>query len=633
MDLVSGKDSEWILNLVKFYLKNRRKEMQKLERAEVNPKKRVTICSYDSSSDVFRINIVYKDQKGNDTELKWIIKVTRSDVNETANQLLRHEKQIFSRLVSDLVNTVKQKSAGFLEGARVSPKELILTPDFIYEETSHAADVSRNVLVLDNLEEKHFFALNQGALNLAHFRCAVKTIAKFHAVGICHKQMLLQSFDQQTKAAEAKKTFEDIEVEGEPKVLVGREGIFSRFPFLAERLQTMEHLIRNRQTFLQMYHQFLRCFPKEDYLIDILEYIRCSTDDILELEASEEAEGEELEDSVQSNADHTDHPLESIAIGVLEARSFLFLYDEDDNKENVKGQKVHRSNSDRAVPKKTFDSQKSGGTKQELIKNNVNKGTPAKSKGSKIESLHKSDKLPTNKLASKFQNKMFQNVKKAQDDTIVPPLQLKKKEGPFNPNAKPLRAALVNAKYVTWTRVTNDLAVLFFTCGDTLVRRYYMIKMVETFAETLGITLSSLGVDTDRFHISWQQFIAEFQSHLLYGFLVGVLVAMANTDIAELNEMIRNSAHPEKTEVAGPILPEGANSEPVPNRFHKLTPTRVAFLLDMMRDIASYVESKDFELGLPLTNFARYQELWSMNDSVEDPEDDDEEEEEEEEEE
>jgi len=170
MDMVSGKDSEWILNLVKFYLKNRRKEMQKLERAEVNPKKRVTICSYDSSSDIFKINLVYKDQKGNDQELKWIIKVTRSDVNETANQLLRHEKQIFSRLVNDLVNTVKQKSAGFLEGARVSPKELILTPDFIYEETSHAADMSRNVLVLDNLEEKHFFALTQCSLNLAHFR-------------------------------------------------------------------------------------------------------------------------------------------------------------------------------------------------------------------------------------------------------------------------------------------------------------------------------------------------------------------------------------------------------------------------------------------------------------------------------
>ena len=102
---------------------------------------------------------MYKDQKGVDQELKWIIKVTRSDVNDVANVLLKHEKQVFSRLVSDLINTVKQKSAGFLEGARVSPKDLILTPEFIYEETSHAADVSRHVLVLDNLEEKQFFAM------------------------------------------------------------------------------------------------------------------------------------------------------------------------------------------------------------------------------------------------------------------------------------------------------------------------------------------------------------------------------------------------------------------------------------------------------------------------------------------
>ena len=94
MEMESGKDSEWILNLVKFYLKHRRKEMQKLERAEVNPKKRTNTCSYDSSSDVFKINLVYKDQKGLDQELKWIIKVTRSDVNETANVLLRHEKQV-----------------------------------------------------------------------------------------------------------------------------------------------------------------------------------------------------------------------------------------------------------------------------------------------------------------------------------------------------------------------------------------------------------------------------------------------------------------------------------------------------------------------------------------------------------
>lgn len=43
-----------------------------------------------------------------------------------------------------------------------------------------------------------------------------------------------------------------------------------------------------------------------------------------------------------------------------------------------------------------------------------------------------------------------------------------------------------------------------------------------------------------------------------------------------------------------------------------LTDDRVEFLVNMMRDINVYVESKDFELGLPITNFARYHELWSM---------------------
>ena len=159
MDMVSGKDSEWILNVLKFYLKHRRKDMQKLERAEISMKKRIHAASYDSSSDIFKINIVYKDQKGVDQELKWVIKVCRSDVNEVASTLLKQEKQFYSRLLSDLINTVKQKSAGFLEGARVSPKDLILTPEFIYEETAHQADISRLVMnKRDQIFEKFRFS-------------------------------------------------------------------------------------------------------------------------------------------------------------------------------------------------------------------------------------------------------------------------------------------------------------------------------------------------------------------------------------------------------------------------------------------------------------------------------------------
>jgi hypothetical protein len=33
---------------------------------------------------------------------------------------------------------------------------------------------------------------------------------------------------------------------GENKIPVGKEGLFARFPFLAEKFQTMNHLISNR---------------------------------------------------------------------------------------------------------------------------------------------------------------------------------------------------------------------------------------------------------------------------------------------------------------------------------------------------------------------------------------------------
>jgi hypothetical protein len=51
----------------------------------------------------------------------------------------------------------------------------------------------------------------------------------------------------------------------------------------------------------------------EACLIDTFEYIRMSTDDILRL-------NEHVEDP-----DMVDHPLDTIALGVLEARSFLSI--------------------------------------------------------------------------------------------------------------------------------------------------------------------------------------------------------------------------------------------------------------------------------------------------------------------
>ena len=255
-----------------------------------------------------------------------------------------------------------------------------------------------------------------------------------------------------------------------------------------------------------------------------------------------------------------DHPLDSIAIGVLEARSFLFLYDEDEDKENKasKPTKIQRSHSDRATSRKAYESQKSVNNNT-LNTNNNTKDMPAKAKCPKIDTTNKkSDNNKPPAMKNKVQNKFFQHVKKSQDDAVVPPLNLKKKgDQPRDPNAKPLKAILVNAKYVNYSRITSDLAVLFFTSADSMLRRFYLIKMVECFAETLGITLTNLGIDTDKYDLKWPDFVREFQTHMLYGFMVGILVAMANTDVKELNELIQKSGQPGTSPVDGPTIKQG----------------------------------------------------------------------------
>ena len=75
MDMVSSKEGDWVNLLLKHYCKHARIQAV-LERAEINPKKRMTTNSYDSSTDVFKIDLVYKDTKGTEHELKWLIKVS-----------------------------------------------------------------------------------------------------------------------------------------------------------------------------------------------------------------------------------------------------------------------------------------------------------------------------------------------------------------------------------------------------------------------------------------------------------------------------------------------------------------------------------------------------------------------------
>ena len=62
-----------------------------------------------------------------------------------------------------------------------------------------------------------------------------------------------------------------------------------------------------------MYQQVLRCFPKEEYLIDIFEYIKHSTEDILEIHRDDTLNEEEGAKVIFKSNSSTcdDHPLES----------------------------------------------------------------------------------------------------------------------------------------------------------------------------------------------------------------------------------------------------------------------------------------------------------------------------------
>jgi len=583
MEIAPGKEGEWVSNVLANYCKQKRLHAS-LERAEINPKKRMTTNTYDSSTDVFKMNLVYKDNTGKEHELRWLIKCTRSDINETADILLRHEKLVFSMLFGDLINTVKQRAAGRTEEERKSHKELLDTPEFIFDETQHQSDVLRNVLVLDNLEEK-LYASAQPPLNLAHLRIVVKTVAKFHAVSLCYKKTIFDSFVQHSEQVQASKNVDDVEIGGENMVLTGRMGLFDRFPFLTQRLKTMNHLVKNRVKFLDMYQKLLEMTlgesESEACLIDTFEYIRMSTDDILRL-------NEHVEDP-----DMVDHPLDTIALGVLESRSFLFNY-EKPKSDNSGGTKLQRSQSERRVKK---DLGASPPKKIPLVKKVV----------------EKQKSLPKN---SKLQN-IFHS--RAKDDATLKSTLHKKVIKPVierDPNAMPMSAALVNGKYVTYTRVTRDLACLFFTSADSLVRRFYLVKVIETYCEALYTALWQLGINPDSYGMNYHSVINDFQQHVLYGFMIGILIGMANTDPAEIDKMCNPNKHDNPGDNANGEA-NATTDKDSDKSFIPLTEHRIQFLVDLMRDIAFYVESKDFELGLPITNFRRYHELWEMKVDIE----------------
>ena len=59
--------------------------------------------------------------------------------NSTSSDRPQPSLKVYARLMGDLINTVKARAACRLEGSRLSFKDLLLTPRFIFEETSHQA--------------------------------------------------------------------------------------------------------------------------------------------------------------------------------------------------------------------------------------------------------------------------------------------------------------------------------------------------------------------------------------------------------------------------------------------------------------------------------------------------------------
>ena len=120
----------------------------------------------------------------------------------------------------------------------------------------------RNVLVIDNLEENMFIPVNSHwRLNMCHMRTVVKSVAKFHAVSLCYKKTIFDTFSDAEARAKASRKDDDVVLEGDKRILTGRLGLFSRFPFLTQRKDTMGHLIKNRERyFISLFFNLYHCF-------------------------------------------------------------------------------------------------------------------------------------------------------------------------------------------------------------------------------------------------------------------------------------------------------------------------------------------------------------------------------------
>ena len=74
-------------------------------------------------------------------------------------------------LFGDLINTVKQRAAGRTEEERKSHKELLDTPEFIFEETQHQAKHELRLMVRARARTFHYFVCTHLALRKVVIGC------------------------------------------------------------------------------------------------------------------------------------------------------------------------------------------------------------------------------------------------------------------------------------------------------------------------------------------------------------------------------------------------------------------------------------------------------------------------------
>ena len=89
-----------------------------------------------------------------------------------------------------------------------------------------------------------------------------------------------------------------------------------------------------------------------------------------------------------------------------------------------------------------------------------------------------------------------------------------------------------------FTTITRDLACWIFTLANPSVRRHYLTELLHNYATTLTNALSLLGINHEKFGVTFHQFCNHFFSETEVGLLVSILVAMNDTSEEDINNYL-----------------------------------------------------------------------------------------------